>query len=319
METNKATQRQQEKAMNNSKTFFAVTIDPLHIGAGGYRLGRVDNTIVREPGSGLPKLPGTSISGVCRNYAIYGLENGDKDKAEKCAMGKDLDPKEKNNCGQCVICKTFGYANGKTQKSQIGKVKFFDGTITAFPVSTLAGPVWVTTASILKGLGQENVKEPGREELFINFDLPGQKKDKQKLNLGWLYLPCKKKDFSLPDEAKNGPGAEIAKRLVVAPEWLFPEIVNANLEVRTSVSIDFETGAADSGKLFTYEAIPRAALVQFDVVVDEYRCATDPDADKVWNIVQKGMALFEPLGLGGMNTRGFGRLKVLNLESNGGQ
>ena len=35
--------------------YFAYTIDPLHIGSGGYRLGRVDNTIVRDPGTNLPK------------------------------------------------------------------------------------------------------------------------------------------------------------------------------------------------------------------------------------------------------------------------
>ena len=53
---------------------FAVTLDPLHIGAGGYRLGRVDNTIVRDAGSGLPKVPGSSIAGVARSYLVQTLE-----------------------------------------------------------------------------------------------------------------------------------------------------------------------------------------------------------------------------------------------------
>ena len=302
--------------MSNSKTYFAVTIDPLHIGAGGYRLGRVDNTIVRDPATDLPKFPGTSISGVCRNYAIYALnDKSEKDLAEKCALGTGLDDKEKNNCGKCVICKTFGFANGKTQQSQVGKVKFFDGSITAFPVSTLAGPVWVTTASILKRINSSEVEEPGEKELFINFELPGQKEENLRLNLGWLYLSCKKKEFSLPEEITGEtPGEEIASRLVVAPEWLFPEIVNSNLEVRTSVSIDFKTGAADSGKLFTYEAVPRATLIQFDVVIDEQRCSDSFTVDKIKKIVAGGMKLFEPLGLGGMNTRGFGRIKILNLK-----
>ncbi|MGH2581700.1 MAG: RAMP superfamily CRISPR-associated protein [Blastocatellia bacterium] len=43
--------------------YLLMTLDPTHIGAGGYRLGRVDNSIIREPGTNLPKIPGTSLSG----------------------------------------------------------------------------------------------------------------------------------------------------------------------------------------------------------------------------------------------------------------
>ena len=39
-----------------------LTLDPVHIGTGGYRLGRVDLSIVREPGTDLPKIPGTSLT-----------------------------------------------------------------------------------------------------------------------------------------------------------------------------------------------------------------------------------------------------------------
>ena len=38
-----------------------LALDPVHIGSGGYRLGRVDLTIAREPGTNLPKIPGTRI------------------------------------------------------------------------------------------------------------------------------------------------------------------------------------------------------------------------------------------------------------------
>lgn len=40
--------------------YLLMTTDPVHIGTGGYRLGRVDNSIVREPGTRIPKIPGTS-------------------------------------------------------------------------------------------------------------------------------------------------------------------------------------------------------------------------------------------------------------------
>ena len=306
-----------QEAMNNGKeTYFGITVDPLHIGSGGYRLGRVDNTIVRDPGTDIPKVPGSSISGVCRNYAIYGLKDDDERKAAKdCA--KEKDTKRKNNCGSCAICKTFGFASGSDSRNQIGKVKFFDAGIVAFPVATMAGPVWVTTASILKAAGADvSGQEPGEEDLVVNFDLPGQGEGKtQRLNLGWLFLPCAKDDkWRLPDGVDADPAVtEISRRLVLAPDWLFSEIVNSNLEVRTSVSIDFETGAAESGKLFTYEAIPRATLLAFDVVIDENRCTKEWRAEKVKEMVKSGMGLFEHLGIGGMNTRGFGRLKIVNL------
>ena len=290
---------------NDKRTYYGLAVDPLHVGTGGYRLGRVDNTIVRDPGTNLPKIPGSSISGVCRNYAIYGLPDKDSKTALDCARHND--EKVKNNCGKCLICRTFGFASGKDKKNQMGLIKFFDAEILAFPVATMAGPVWVTTGRLLAGHGVEKPKVTGDNCLITSFDVPGKK-----LNLGWLYLPCDKQEVDFPKDAEGTPD-DIRNRLVVAPEYLFPEIVNNNLEVRTSVSIDFETGAAKPGALFTYEAIPRATLLAFDVVVDAYRCTEDISAEKVWGIIELGMERFQLLGLGGMNTRGFGRLKVLNL------
>ncbi|MFN3528073.1 MAG: hypothetical protein ACK4YO_03130, partial [Candidatus Altarchaeaceae archaeon] len=37
--------------------------------------------------------------------------------------------------------------------------------------------------------------------------------------------------------------------------------------------------------------------------------------EKVINVVEEGLELFEFLGVGGMGTRGFGRLKILNLKN----
>ena len=145
----------------------------------------------------------------------------------------------------------------------------------------------------------------------MNFEIPGADAG-QRLNLGWLYLPTRKTDIQLPQLAELPE--TIARRLVVAPEWLIGEIVNNNLEVRTSVSIDFETGAAKSGALFTYEAIPRAALFMFQVVIDSHRCGGDCPPEKVEQVVRAGLELFPTLGMGGMNTRGFGRVKIMIAE-----
>lgn len=55
--------------MTESRRYLARSLDPVHIGSGGYRLGRVDMSIVREPGTGIPKIPGTSLAGAIRAYA----------------------------------------------------------------------------------------------------------------------------------------------------------------------------------------------------------------------------------------------------------
>ena len=61
--------------MNPPSQYFARCLDPVHVGAGGYRLGRVDMTIVRESATGIPKIPGTSLAGALRSYAEMGRAN----------------------------------------------------------------------------------------------------------------------------------------------------------------------------------------------------------------------------------------------------
>jgi CRISPR-associated protein Cmr4 len=58
--------------MGESFTTHRITgmaVDPIHVGAGGGRLGRVDQSIVRDPVTRVPKIPGSSLAGVYRAYA----------------------------------------------------------------------------------------------------------------------------------------------------------------------------------------------------------------------------------------------------------
>lgn len=279
-------------------TYLAMTLDPLHIGAGGYRLGRVDNTIVRDAGSGLPKVPGSSLAGVARCNAGFSLEEGESNCGDR-------------NCGSCAICNVFGYAaDGNNKKSHIGLLHFYDGHILAFPVRSMVGPVWVTCPSVLGMHGFAMSTRPGDEELLLNFE-PGTANTDKRINLGWLYLPSRslKKD-EFPDLGL-GSATQVVQRIAVAPDWLFGEIVNSNLEVRTSVCIDRKTGAAEEGKLFTYEAIPAATVLAFDIEVDKWRCNGEWTESKVRKLLGKALSMCETLGMGGMNTRGFGRVRFL--------
>jgi len=60
--------------MYTQQRLVLMTLDPVHIGTGGYRLGRVDLSIAREPGTNLPKIPGTSLAGAARSYAAMCYE-----------------------------------------------------------------------------------------------------------------------------------------------------------------------------------------------------------------------------------------------------
>lgn len=165
------------------------------------------------------------------------------------------------------------------------------------------------------------------------------------INLGWLYLP-KVKDLTIPSISEwkvsestynlckklseVGINKEILDRIVIVSNRLFSKIVNDNLEVRTSVAIDPATGTAEEGALFSYEAIPRTTVMWFDIVYNkpEYfkikipengevdiKHGRNPGEGWMWikENVEKGLQYLEYLGIGGIVTRGMGRLKIYNL------
>lgn len=128
--------------------------------------------------------------------------------------------------------------------------------------------------------------------------------------------------------------AYLANRIVLVSDKNFSQIVKSNLEIRTSVSIDPATGAAEDGALFTYEAIPRGTILRFEVVYNnpgnfrinnqEIRINNHNSSglmpatiDWVKEQVESGFRFFKDLGIGGMNTRGMGRLKIFNLDREG--
>lgn len=323
--------------MYKQKRFILMTLDPVHIGAGGYRLGRVDLSIVREPGTNLPKIPGTSLSGAARSYAAMRYE-----KPQCAGQGQGDEAKDKKpHCGKatCPICYTFGAIKGQAEGGHAGVVSIADAQLLLFPVHSLAGPVWVSTSNRMQEAGGK-VESPGLAHgEFATTLKSGAGQDWAKpLNLGWLLLqPASGAQVTISPPSKCESLADdqawkaVAGRLVLVDDSLFSQIVNSNLEVRTSVSIDPLTGAAADKALFTYEALPRAAWLWCDVVQDDYRKDRDKpwpvskkfkerdnagdSLDETWNkpldVVKAGLTLAEHLGVGGMGTRGFGRIKVV--------
>jgi CRISPR-associated protein Cmr4 len=305
----------------HSQRYYALALDPIHVGTGGYRLGRVDLSIVREPGDNLPKIPGSSISGVTRAYTA--MQTG-----YHCA-GKGGDFGE-DHCGQpdCPVCVSFGFSKGRTQQSLQGMAQFFDARVLFFPVYSMAGPVWATAPTILRQAGMANPPQVPTDQVRPASALhPTPSQRLTQLNLGWLLLqagddlPTDDIRDALPGLPTNDSAlAEVFGRLVLLSDELFSKVVNDNLEVRTSVAIDPATGAADDKALFTYEAMPRATVLHFDVVYNNPQHFQIGGQTIPHNIawvqrhVEQGLALMQHLGVGGMNTRGMGRLQVLNLE-----
>jgi CRISPR-associated protein Cmr4 len=334
------------RALYTQQRLLFVTLDPVHVGAGGYRLGRVDMTIAREPGTDLPKIPGTSLAGATRSYAAmrYG-------KPDAAGQHKNY----KGDKSSCPIIYTFGTATDTSSSgeaksggtTQAGTVSIGDAHILFFPVSSMVGPVWVSTVDRVKeAWGENSVTLPQNvtvtdDKVVTNLDW------NKELNLGWLLFQVTSGlTITSPASVVNKVDWNaIAKRIVLVSVKLFSQIVNSNLEVRTSVSINPETGAAESGALFTYEAIPRTTWLWTDVVEDDYRSngngtskfpvtdkqyraetkagseqkSEDKDKDvplgETWSrplhVVLSGAKLIEYLGVGGMGTRGFGRMRCV--------
>lgn len=295
--------------------YLLMTLDPVHPGAGGYRLGRVDNSIIREPGTRLPKIPGSSLHGAARAYAAYLYGTPD-------AAGQSQEKIDKP--AQNPVCYTFGYLKGKQVSS--GVVNVFDAHLLLFPVHSLVGPVWVSTAERLQDAGVSVTGLPNpwpEDQVLTTWSYVGR------LNLGWLLLRAAGQVQVQPPKAWQGQTWQAAaNRIVLVHDALFSHIVNSNLEVRTSVAINPFTGAAEDTALFTYEAIPRAAFLTVEVVLDDYNAGKDdrpfpvekthqssPLPGEKWegplDVVAAGLRMMEYLSVGGMGTRGFGRIKLV--------
>jgi len=246
------------------------------------------------------------LAGVMREYATIHLMETDSSCKSK------QKEEEKRKCAEKEIKKYFG------DEDRQGILRFYDAQILLFPVSSIQGTVWITTKELLeywfgevknqnvdKLLIQEDIKDRAYAIKGIDIDKP--------LNLGWLLLEVNSitdnKEVVLPDNLTN-----FVKRIVLVSDRLFSQIVNDNLEVRTSVKIDPETGTAEAGKLFTYEAIPRGTVLGFEISFDKRR----EKADSIEQLIESTFSYLKLLGIGGLGTRGFGRIEVFNDASEGG-
>ncbi|HXF06377.1 MAG TPA: type III-B CRISPR module RAMP protein Cmr4 [Blastocatellia bacterium] len=318
--------------------YVGIALDPIHVGTGGARIGRVDLTIVRDPITRVPKIPGSSLAGVYRTYvAMAETEARPNRKVDEkdwpyyphCAgLGQARD-KYLGHCGQpdCPVCTVFGFARGKDQAGGFaGLAAFSDAHVLLFPVPTRQGPHWVTCPMALRLVGLEVSGMQGNAVYLENVS-------NNKLNLGWLFLDvqaCAQMQQVKTSLEGLGVYSYIIDCLAILPDRLFIHVVNSNLEVRTSVSINPETGAAEEGALFSYEALPRTTVLVWEVIAKNPKhfkvSGSDVNVtlnggrqmdapDKVFEVTKRAHPYLEHLGIGGMGTRGMGRLRVLSAST----
>jgi CRISPR-associated protein Cmr4 len=304
-----------------------LALDPIHVGTGGARLGRVDLTIVRDPVTRVPKIPGSSLAGVYRTYVAMALEEQRSQQNPQrsrpyypdCAGLGQPRGDYLGHCAQpdCPVCTVFGFARGRDQSGGFaGLAAFTDAHVLLFPVPTRQGPRWITCPDALRLL---RLEVQGVDQDAVYLDSP----QNNRLNLGWLLLrvmTCGQ--FQNIDQSlqKLGVPEYICKRLALVPDRLFSHIVNSNLEVRTSVAINPATGAAEEQALFSYEALPRGTVLAWEIIaknpqhfqIQGQRISAVSSPDNVHAKVQLAHPYLEHLGVGGMGTRGMGRLKVLS-------
>ncbi|MCR4419129.1 MAG: type III-B CRISPR module RAMP protein Cmr4 [Clostridia bacterium] len=305
-------------AQNASFKLFrhlGMAIDPIHVGAGGARLGRVDLSIVRDPATRLPIIPGSSLAGVFRAYVAMS-----RDKYPHCAgWGQARPDGSSSHCGKpdCPVCTVFGFATRRDAAGGFaGLASFSDAHLVLFPVPTRSGPLWVTSPLALRLLGYE-------AQGVADNALYRENASDRPLNLGWLLVPVRSySDFNYLKEKLKALGVPdyVRDRLGILPDALFAPVVNSNLEVRTSVSINPETGAAEEHALFTYEALPRTTILYWEVVcknprhfkIGQAEITAVKSPEEVHSVVEEAYAYLTHLGIGGMGTRGMGRLEVIH-------
>ncbi len=359
--------------MSKEIRITAISRDPIYIGTGGFTIGRVDNTIVRDPITRIPKIPGTSLAGTWRYYMALtihsyfkekfkinrkarksrleeaGKKEGEEKKIEvlfknnvkdwvsgfegnryaaiKCA-GQDDKPnlsveeskmlsinEDAGHCGNCIVCKTFGFS--KQDKSQRGMAYFSDLNILLFPVYTRLGTRWITSKGILNSAGIKLKSVPNFEDYEVLVCDEDDRKQNS-INLGWLNFRIKNGESTVDlSNIKKQIGDDSAlnllgEKIIIVSDNIIHQIINSNLETRTSVSIDPTTGAAKEGALFTSEAIPRGTIFYGNVRIEEYPLDEELPLDYVSEALKDSKKYFETLGVGGMTTRGFGRLKIFD-------
>jgi CRISPR-associated protein Cmr4 len=196
----------------------------------------------------------------------------------------------------------------------------------------MLGPLWVTSPQALSRVGIPTSVYANIEDgkvLLTSFLPLG---DQIGINMGWRWFEkgdteigetlAELKDRFLFDGKLS---SKFWNRTAILNDFMFEQIVNDHLEIRTSVAIDPKTGAAEETALFSFEALPRSTVLTFDLTLtdpayfkingeDLQKKSDSPSPlslDDVLTNARLGFDYLPILGLGGMGSRGLGRVAII--------
>lgn len=182
---------------------------------------------------------------------------------------------------------------------------------------SIYGPVYITTENLLEE-SEVTFSKDGDLPAAITADWVGKP-----INIGWQVIQTLTQAEISVEDCENWKRIpkRVQSRTIIVPENDLGMLVNSNLEIRTSVAINPKTGTAEEKALFNYEAIPRSTIFAMEAIEDNYRTDQSnyfparPNEIWTWNgpleVFKAGLREIEKRGVGGMGTRGFGRLKWL--------
>lgn len=293
-------------------------IAPIHAGS-GQDLGIVDMPIQREKHTGIPKIEGSGVKGVFREYF-----------EEKSKLQEEI--------GEADVNVLFGPEGGKDYAAALG---FSDARLLFFPVRSLEGIFALVTCPYVLERLLEDFKICQQKQEYIE-KLKSIIEYGKKIHRGKCYLnddKClvfndnvfleeymfdKEDDYEIKEKVNSilcdfTLNEEIKKRIVILTDGDFIDFVTMHTEIITRNRIKRATGTTDDTALFTEEYLPAESILYTLILASDRKITED---DKKYN-AKENLKIFiknkpELLQIGGNATIGKGIVKVFCADSQEG-
>lgn len=238
------------------------TVSPLHVSTGQAE-GAIDLPVMKEPHTGYPVIPASSLKGVARDRT--------KDKLAKALHTKIFGPELRKNDSQT--------SDTETPKLEIGALVFTEARLVAFSVRSLNRPfLHVTCRLVLERLDRDlraakiplgSLSLPSTNAKVLVADTPLSKTTLVLEDLVYTTgdvasssdLTRIAKLFStLLPKAEDNTRRRLEKGLIVIPDEDFSALVT-RLPVRARIRLgENKTTSGDDGNLWYEEQVPADCL-----------------------------------------------------------
>lgn len=271
---------------------------PVHCGV-GQDIGIVDQPIQRERYTNYPRIQGSEIKGVFRQYY----------------KGKDIED-------------IFGPEESGDEGGDFASaISFGDARVLFMPIKSLRGTyVWITSKDVLEKFSRTlrianiNISVPSifpinNDEIIIYDDsiavdekviLEEYMFTKKNGNKGEFNLII---DKIVPNSAKeyNYLKESLKKKLCIVSDDIFREFSEMSTEIITRIKIDKVTGTVKSGALWTEEYLPVDTILYFPVFAVKSRKSNNLTAEMILNNLK---GINEYIQIGGNETVGKGFVRI---------